>query len=80
MTSYDVAVVGGGAIGGEVAKLIASKDIEVTILEEHEKIGTPLQCAGLVTPKVLEGIESPPPSIIQNHIHGAPIFRRNSFS
>jgi len=54
MQEFDVAVIGGGPIGGFVAKEIAGEEFKVAIFEEHENIGTPLKCAGLVTPRVFQ--------------------------
>ncbi|GAH62689.1 unnamed protein product, partial [marine sediment metagenome] len=39
MKTYDVAVVGGGPIGGFVAGNIAKKGYAVALFEEHKKIG-----------------------------------------
>ncbi|MDI6887617.1 MAG: NAD(P)/FAD-dependent oxidoreductase [Candidatus Thermoplasmatota archaeon] len=52
--SYDVAIVGASAIGCYTAKLIAEKGFSVILLEEHCEIGYPVQCAGLVSPRVIE--------------------------
>lgn len=49
----DLIVVGGGPVGSRVAALTA-KSMRTLVLEEHEKVGTPVQCAGLVTPRVVE--------------------------
>lgn len=51
---FDVVVVGGGPIGGYVAGQLASKGHRVTILEEHYEIGEPVQCGGIIHPRVLE--------------------------
>jgi geranylgeranyl reductase family protein len=49
----DLIVVGGGPVGSRVAALTA-KSMRTLVLEEHEKVGTPVKCAGLVTPRVVE--------------------------
>jgi geranylgeranyl reductase family protein len=49
----DLIVVGGGPVGSRVAALTA-KSMRTLVFEEHEKVGTPVQCAGLVTPRVVE--------------------------
>jgi geranylgeranyl reductase family protein len=49
----DVMVVGGGPAGCIAAAAMAS-ELEVRVVEEHPRIGVPVQCAGLVTPRVVE--------------------------
>ena len=43
-------VVGGGPAGSSAAMNLAA-DHDVVIVEEHERPGSPVQCAGLVTPR-----------------------------
>ncbi|MBN1280797.1 MAG: NAD(P)/FAD-dependent oxidoreductase [Candidatus Thermoplasmatota archaeon] len=74
MDDYEVLVVGGGPIGSYVAQHIAAKGWHVGLYEEHQTIGTPLHCAGLVTQRVIDLSGSPPSNIIQNSIHGAQIY------
>jgi geranylgeranyl reductase family protein len=49
----DVLVAGGGPTGCFAAANMAG-ELDVTVLEEHQRIGEPVQCAGLVTPRVVE--------------------------
>lgn len=49
----DVAVVGAGPAGLEVAARLAP-DYRVAVIEEHREVGRPIQCSGLVTERVLE--------------------------
>ncbi len=49
----DVAVVGGGPVGLRIAGRAASKGHEVTVLEKNKVIGKPVQCAGIVSPRVI---------------------------
>jgi geranylgeranyl reductase family protein len=79
MVHYDVIIIGGGPIGGTVGKLIANEGYRVLILEEHNTIGLPVQCAGLVTPRVFELLKSMTFSknvreAILNNIYGAEIY------
>lgn len=53
MTVYDCIVVGGGPVGGYVAQKIAEKKHSVALIEEHRDVGLPVNCAGLVTSRVL---------------------------
>jgi geranylgeranyl reductase family protein len=73
MQKYDVAIVGGGPIGGFIAKKISSEGYKVVIFEEHLHIGQPLKCAGLISPKVFNILKISRNKIIQNEIKGANI-------
>ena len=46
MQEYDVAIVGGGPVGGYVAERIAEKNFNVAVFEKNKHIGLPLNCAG----------------------------------
>lgn len=71
MQEFDVAVSGGGPIGGFVAKKIATEGFKVAVFEEHQNIGTPLKCAGLVTPRIFEFLDFPKKLVVENEIKGA---------
>lgn len=73
MLEYDVAVVGGGPIGGFVAGKIAEKKYKVAVFEKNKQIGLPVNCAGLVTPRIFKIIKTHEKEIIQNKIKGANI-------
>ncbi|OPY34865.1 MAG: Digeranylgeranylglycerophospholipid reductase [Methanomassiliicoccales archaeon PtaU1.Bin124] len=49
----DVAVVGGGPVGCFTAANM-SRSVHKVVLEEHERVGVPEQCAGLIAPRVVE--------------------------
>ncbi|HYM40465.1 MAG TPA: NAD(P)/FAD-dependent oxidoreductase [Thermoplasmata archaeon] len=70
--SFDVVVVGAGPAGGLAAERIARKGYEVALLEEHREIGEPIQCGGLVTPRVFDYVKCK--ETIIGEIHGAEIF------
>jgi digeranylgeranylglycerophospholipid reductase len=71
MDEYDVAVVGGGPIGCYVAEQLASKGRRIAVFEEHNTIGEPTHCAGLVTQRVLDITKCSQDAIVQNTIYGA---------
>jgi digeranylgeranylglycerophospholipid reductase len=49
----DFLVVGGGPVGSTFAAL-AAKAGSTVVVEEHEQVGVPVQCTGLVSPRVVE--------------------------
>ncbi|MCX6665394.1 MAG: NAD(P)/FAD-dependent oxidoreductase [Euryarchaeota archaeon] len=73
MEQYDVMVVGAGPVGCFVASEIAKEQYKVALIEEHTHIGLPVQCAGLITPRVFETFKIPSQNIVQNEIYGANI-------
>lgn len=74
MEKYDVAVVGGGPVGGYVAKRIASEGFKTALFEEHKRIGTPLKCAGLITSRIFDFLDFSKTKVVQNKIYGAHIY------
>jgi len=73
MLEYDMAIVGGGPIGGFIAKKIAEKNIKVAIFERNKEIGVPINCAGLISERVFDILNISSKNIIQNKIKGANI-------
>jgi len=73
MFEYDVTIVGGGPIGGYIAGKIAEKKFKVAIIERNKQIGIPMNCAGLITPRIFDLLEISKAPIIQNKIKGANI-------
>ncbi len=69
---FDVLIVGAGPAGGLAAQRIARKGYEVAVIEEHREIGEPIQCGGLVTPRVFDYVTCK--ETILGTIHGAEIF------
>jgi geranylgeranyl reductase family protein len=51
---FDAVVVGAGPAGSATARDVAAHGFRTLLIEEHEAIGEPLHCAGLVTPRTLE--------------------------
>ena len=45
---FDVVIVGAGPVGGRAATLLSQDGLRVLMVEEHEEVGRPFQCAGLV--------------------------------
>ncbi|MGF3553748.1 MAG: geranylgeranyl reductase family protein [Thermoplasmatota archaeon] len=73
MLEYDAVVVGAGPIGGYVARQIAEKNYKVIVFEKNKKIGIPVNCAGLVSPRVFDFLDIQKEKVIQNTLKGANI-------
>ncbi len=54
---YDVVVVGAGPAGCLAAKYAAKNGAKTLIIEEHASIGSPVQCAGLLSTKAIDACE-----------------------
>lgn len=54
--NYDVIIIGAGPVGGYLAWKLCQNGIDVLMIEEHEEVGRPFQCAGMVNPSAMERI------------------------
>ena len=70
---YDIGVVGAGPIGGYIASHLANHVDSLALIEQHKTVGKPVNCAGLVTPRVFDTFSIPKEKIVQNEIRGAHI-------
>jgi digeranylgeranylglycerophospholipid reductase len=75
---YDVIVVGAGPAGCKTAELAARAGLKVLLLEEHEEIGKPVQCTGIVSHRIipLSGLGR---KIVVNTVYKARFYAKNSF-
>jgi len=68
----DIVVVGGGPCGSFAALTAAKLGAEVVVLEEHNEIGVPHHCAGLLSISGLKRVSLRlPEEVIENRIKGA---------
>ncbi len=72
VVDFDVVVIGAGPVGGFVAGAVAERGHRVALVEEHREVGEPVQCGGLVTPRVFDLV--PGKETVVNAVHGAEIF------
>jgi digeranylgeranylglycerophospholipid reductase len=77
---YDAIVIGAGPAGCRTAELLARGGKKVLVIEEHAKIGEPVQCTGLISAKLLEIHPDLPKNIIQNRIIVAEFHAPNNTS
>jgi len=54
-----ITIVGAGPAGSYLAYLLAKKGEDVTVIEEHESIGSPIQCTGIVTGSIEKFVKLP---------------------
>jgi digeranylgeranylglycerophospholipid reductase len=70
--TVDALVVGAGPAGSTAAFRLASAGHRVLVVEEHPSVGHPVQCAGLVSSRVLE--LSGARSTVVREVRGASVF------
>ncbi|MCI4358123.1 MAG: NAD(P)/FAD-dependent oxidoreductase [Thermoplasmata archaeon] len=72
MEEVDVLVVGAGPAGCTAARRLAMDSHSVLVAEEHDRVGHPVQCAGLVSQRVLDLAGSD--GFVQGSVQGATVF------
>ena len=72
METTDVLVVGAGPAGSTAAYRLAQRGHRVLVVEEHPRVGTPVQCAGLVSQRVLDLAGGT--SFVRTSVRGATVF------
>jgi geranylgeranyl reductase family protein len=77
---FDALVVGASVAGCRTAELIASRGYKVAIVEEHEKIGFPSKCTGLVSWRLKELLPELPNDVIVNMVNKAKFFSPSGIS
>lgn len=60
----DVAIIGGGPGGLSAARSLAASGWNVTVFEEHEQIGSPVHCTGVLAEDVVAEMELPPGAVL----------------
>jgi geranylgeranyl reductase family protein len=70
--AVDVLVVGAGPAGSTAAARLATAGLSVRVVEEHPRVGYPVQCAGLVSQRVIDLAGSS--SFVRTSVRGASVF------
>jgi len=73
--TYDVAIIGAGPAGARVAAGLATRGYAVALLEEHEAVGAPVHCTGLMGLEAFDEFDLPRTLILAEaetaRFHGA---------
>jgi geranylgeranyl reductase family protein len=60
----DVAIVGGGPGGMAAARSLAAAGWSVTVFEEHQHVGTPVHCTGVLAEDVIAALNLPAEAVL----------------
>lgn len=71
-----ISIIGAGPVGCYCAYLLAKAGFEVNIFEDHDKVGLPVQCTGLVTDQLWELIPEKKEFVV-NKLSKVKVFSRN---
>ena len=72
-----VGIIGAGPAGLQTAIKLREEGFESIVIEEHNTIGLPEHCSGLVSVSGLKDLKVNPENSLQNEIYGAKIFSPN---
>jgi digeranylgeranylglycerophospholipid reductase len=64
---FDVCIIGASIAGNYLSYLLSNVALKIAIIEEHEDIGLPLQCAGIISQKISKLINLPD-KVIKNRV------------
>ena len=70
---FDVVIIGASISGTYLTYLLSKFNLKIAVIEEHEEIGLPFQCAGIVSKKLTQLIDLPE-DIKLNQVKVAKIF------
>ena len=71
-----ISIIGAGPAGNYLAYLLAKKGKEINVYEEHNSIGNPVQCTGLVTSSITNLLDLRK-SVVVNKIKSFKLFSKN---
>ena len=67
---FDICIIGASLAGNYLSYLLSKTNLKIAVIEEHEEIGLPFQCAGIVSQKLNKLIELPE-ELILNRVNMA---------
>jgi digeranylgeranylglycerophospholipid reductase len=70
---YDVAIIGGGPVGSQVASKLAGMGHHAIVLEKKEKLTAPVCCTGIISRECVETF-SIPDSVVYRWVNSAHLF------
>ena len=76
-TDIMITIVGAGPAGSYIAYLLAKKGKDVTLIEDHDKIGSPVQCTGIVTGSIDKFVKLPK-DVIANRCNKVIVVSKNN--
>ncbi len=59
MDKFDVTIIGGGFSGLLCAKELSARNLSVKVIEEHNEIGYPNKCSGVISLKTMQSLNIP---------------------
>lgn len=68
----DICIVGGSIAGNYLCYLLSKSNLKIVVIEEHEEIGLPSHCAGIISKKLSQLIDLPK-EIVLNRVNVAKI-------
>jgi len=68
----DLVIIGASIAGNYLCYLLSNTNLKIAVIEEHKKIGLPLQCAGIVSQKLSKIIQLPK-EVVLNRVKAAKI-------
>ena len=69
---FDLAIVGASLAGNYLCYLLSKTNLKIVVIEEHEEVGLPFQCAGIISQKLSKLINLPN-KLILNRVNIAKI-------
>ena len=70
--NFDICIIGASIAGNYLSYLLSDTNLNIVVIEEHEQVGFPLQCAGVISQK-LNKLINLPEEIVLNRVKVAKI-------